>query len=138
MWHGVANFEAIYVSVDRTLLEFNDCYGRMPWLAMPTGTTPFKNALTEQLKVIDLPALVVLDPKTGYVVTTNGVAEIEALGDFDAAGAVKLAKVEEDQTSSCIRSQNGCNSEEWQHGTRNCPLGNLIMQDKNCVLARLN
>jgi nucleoredoxin len=86
------NFEAIYVSVDRTLLEFNDCYGRMPWLAMPTGTTPFKNGLTEQLKVIDLPALVVLDPKTGHVVTTNGVAEIEALGDFDATGAIKLVQ----------------------------------------------
>jgi nucleoredoxin len=86
------NFEAIYVSVDRTLLEFNDCYGRMPWLAMPTGTTPFKNGLTEQLKVIDLPALVVLDPKTGHVVTTTGVAEIEALGEFDAAGAVKLVQ----------------------------------------------
>jgi nucleoredoxin len=86
------NFETIYVSVDRTLLEFNDCYGRMPWLAMPTGTTPFKNGLTEQLKVIDLPALVVLDPKTGHVVTTNGVAEIEALGDSDAAGVVTLVQ----------------------------------------------
>jgi hypothetical protein len=86
------NLEAIYVSVDRTLLEFNDCYGRMPCLAMPAGTTPFKNSLTEQLKVIDLPALVVLDPKTGHVVTTKGVAEIEALGDFDAAAAVKLVQ----------------------------------------------
>jgi nucleoredoxin len=86
------NLEVIYVSVDRTLVEFNDCYGRMPWLAMPTGTTPFKNSLTEQLKVIDLPTLVVLDTKTGHVVTTNGVAEIEALGEFDAAVATKLVQ----------------------------------------------
>jgi hypothetical protein len=47
----------------------------MPWLAMPTGTPSFKNGLTAQLKVIDLPALVAL----GHVVTTSGVAEIEAL-----------------------------------------------------------
>jgi nucleoredoxin len=86
------NLEVVYVSVDRTLLEFNDCYGRMPWLAMPTGTTLFKNSLTEQLKVIDLPAFVVLDPKTGHVVTTSGVAEIEALGDFDAGVATKLVQ----------------------------------------------
>jgi hypothetical protein len=87
------NFEAIYVSVDRTLCWNSttataECHGSPCRREQCLSTM----VLTEQLKVIDLPALVVLDPKTGHVVTTNEVAEIEALGDFDATGAVKLVQ----------------------------------------------
>jgi len=89
---STVQIEAIYVSSDRTLTEFKDCIDRLPFLAIPSGTSDAKNALTRQLKVIQQPTLVVLECKTGHVVTTQGVADIQALNVADAAAAVALGK----------------------------------------------
>ena len=66
------NFEIVYISADRSLIEFKDCYGKMPYLAIPAGTTTLKNELTKGLKIIEMPALVILDDD-GNVVTVQGV-----------------------------------------------------------------
>lgn len=72
------NLEVIYISADRSLLEFKDCYATMPFLAMPAGTTSLKNELTKALKVIEMPALVVLDDE-GMVVSVQGAQKIREL-----------------------------------------------------------
>jgi hypothetical protein len=76
MRHDVANFEAIYVSVDRTL-QIQRLLRRITMARHANWNNIFQNGFDGQLKVIDSPTLVVLDPKTGYVVTTNGVAEVK-------------------------------------------------------------
>lgn len=86
------SLECVYVSVDRTLFEFKDHYGRMPFLAMPTGTTKQKNEMTKQMKINDLPALVVLDAASGQVVTTHGVDEVTALENRNPEQAYALVE----------------------------------------------
>lgn len=69
------NLEIIYISADRSLIEFKDCYATMPFLAMPAGTTSLKNDLTKALKINEMPALVILDNE-GNVVTVQGVQKL--------------------------------------------------------------
>ena len=78
------NFEMIYISADRSLIEFKDCYGKMPYLAIPAGTTALKNALTKTLKIIEMPALVILDDDAN-VVTVQGVDKIVQLHETSTA-----------------------------------------------------
>jgi nucleoredoxin len=85
------NIECVYIPADRTLFEFKDCYGRMPYLAMPAGTTALKNDLTKKLKVVDLPTVIVMDPSTGDIVTNHGVDEIMALENRNPDQANDLA-----------------------------------------------
>lgn len=103
------NLEVVYVSADRSLMEFKDCFLTMPFLAMPAGTTTYKNHLTKTLKINEMPALVVLDDE-GSVVTVEGVQKITELtkGDVKQANAlvdrwkktrpIPMADVEMDKT----------------------------------------
>jgi len=73
------SLEVIYVPQDRSLNDFKQVFAKMPYLSMATGTSAFKNAMSKALYITDVPALIVLDPNTGFVVTTSGVADIQAL-----------------------------------------------------------
>jgi Thioredoxin-like len=85
------NFEVIYISADRSLIEFKDCYATMPYLAMPAGTTELKNELTKAFKIIEMPALVILDDE-GSVVSVQGVQKILELDQSnDAVFAEQVA-----------------------------------------------
>jgi Thioredoxin-like len=75
---AASNLEIIYISADRSLIEFKDCYATMPFLAMPAGTTSIKNDLTKALKIIEMPALVILDDE-GSIVTVQGAQKIMEL-----------------------------------------------------------
>lgn len=71
--------ECVYISQDRTLLEFKTSFANLPsFLAMPPGTSALKNKLAQGLKLVDLPSLVVIDPKTGNVITNTGVDELQS------------------------------------------------------------
>lgn len=83
------NLEVVYISADRSLIEFKDCFTTMPFLAMPAGTTSLKNDLTKALKVIEMPALVVLDDE-GSVVTVEGVQKLQQLEKGNAKQALQL------------------------------------------------
>lgn len=72
------NLEIVYISADRSLSEFKDFYTTTPFLAMPAGTSSIKNELTKALKIIEMPALVILD-EDGDVVTVEGVQKIQEL-----------------------------------------------------------
>mmetsp|Transcript_5862 Transcript_5862/g.12884 ORF Transcript_5862/g.12884 Transcript_5862/m.12884 type:complete len:571 (-) Transcript_5862:324-2036(-) len=73
--------ELVYVSADRTMFEFKDLYNRFPFLAMPTGTVDLKNQMTKDFKVVDMPALVVLNAQTGNLISANAAEEINSLAN---------------------------------------------------------
>jgi nucleoredoxin len=82
-------FEIVYVSSDRTLGDFEEYYGIMPWLAIPMtrGAPEIKKILSRLLQIRGIPTLIVLDPKTGKFITND--AKIDILG---AAGNLNKYK----------------------------------------------
>ena len=103
------NLEIVYVSADRSLSEFKDFYTTTPFLAMPADTSSYKNEITKALKIIELPALVILD-EDGDVVTVEGVQKIQELerGNVEQANQlverwkktrpIPMAEVQKDNT----------------------------------------
>lgn len=81
------NLEIVYVSHDRSLSDFKEIFATMPWPAMPTGTSSLKNELAKNLKIIETPALAVLDTATGWCITTHAMSDVAALErkNFDQA-----------------------------------------------------
>merc|ERR1712137_49480 len=68
----------VFVSSDRSVEAFNEYYGKMPWLAIPsdTGAAGIKNRLAQTLKISGIPTLIVLDAKTGDFVTDGARNEV--------------------------------------------------------------
>lgn len=52
-----AKLSVVYISADRNHFEYHDAHARMPrtWLAMPPGTSSYKNRLSKSLQVSELP-----------------------------------------------------------------------------------
>jgi nucleoredoxin len=86
------NFEIVYISSDRSLQEFQDYYATMPWTAIPTdaASAHYKNELAKSLNIRGIPALVVLDAKTGYFVTDQARAAVSDAVAGDAALTTEL------------------------------------------------
>lgn len=65
------DIEIVYVSSDHSIEEFNEYYGKMPWVAQPVDAASalLKNELAKKLHIKGIPALVVFDKKTGNFVT---------------------------------------------------------------------
>ncbi|GAX22653.1 hypothetical protein FisN_17Lh146 [Fistulifera solaris] len=84
--------EIVYVSSDRSLNEFSDYYGKMPWAAIPTdnGAAKIKSELASKLQIRGIPALIVLDAKSGLFVTADTREQIQRLKISDAAAAKQL------------------------------------------------
>lgn len=66
-----SGFEIVYVSSDRSIEEFEKYYGKMPWLAIPTveGSAQIKTKLAELLGVRGIPAVAIIDTKTGEFIS---------------------------------------------------------------------
>ena len=64
-------FEIIYVSSDNDEEEFNECYNKMPWLAIPYESDAIELA-QEEFKVSGVPVLIVLNGKTGQIIDNKG------------------------------------------------------------------
>ena len=86
------NIEIVYVSADRTLFEFKDIFQKFDFLAMPTGTTQLKNALTKKLKIVDMPVMAVFDVATGNIVTIDAAQQVLDLPSRDKAAALQLVQ----------------------------------------------
>jgi nucleoredoxin len=63
--------EIIYVSSDKTIESFDEYYGNMPWLAVPTDGTTVKNELAQTFQISGIPTSLVLDCKTGTYITDD-------------------------------------------------------------------
>jgi nucleoredoxin len=72
----------------RSIPEWEEYYGSMPWLSLPEGTagatSQIKNNLAQKLQIRGIPTLIVLDVKTGKFVTANARDDVSKVaGDND-------------------------------------------------------
>lgn len=86
--------EIVYVSSDRTVPDFEGYFKKMPWLSIPTeeGSAAIKNALSQKLGIQGIPALIVLDAKTGEFISANGREDVTNVGADKSAGTALIAK----------------------------------------------
>lgn len=71
------DFEIIFASSDNDLASFTEYFHEMPWLAFPHGDKRISE-LSDLYDVEGIPYLVILDPSTGKVITTNGRSAVDA------------------------------------------------------------
>lgn len=78
-------FEIVYISSDRGTEEFEKYYGKMPWLSIPPveGSAKIKTHLAETLAVSAIPAMAILDSKTGEFIIGGEARDdvVAAAGD---------------------------------------------------------
>ena len=70
------DLEIVFASSDRDEAAFNEYFGEMPWLALPYADRATKEKLSKKYKVSGIPTLVILDAKTGEVITTKARAQV--------------------------------------------------------------
>ena len=66
-------YEIVYVSCDKTSEEFTDAMASCPWLTIPLEDGDARQKALESFSIAGLPSLILLDPKTGEVLTEEGV-----------------------------------------------------------------
>ena len=92
--------EVVFVSSDRSVQSFNEYYDKMPWLAIPAdaGAAQIKSQLAKALKISGIPALIVLDAKTGQFVTSDARTEVTNVGDDKNKGRDLIASWKQKDT----------------------------------------
>lgn len=75
--------ELVFVSSDRDEESFKEYAKVMPWLALPFTDREKKNALSKKYKVRGIPTLVIVNSKTGKMITDKGRENV----DEDPEGA---------------------------------------------------
>lgn len=68
--------EIVFVSSDQNEVEFAKYYGEMPWLALPFDERELKDDLSEQFRIQGIPSLIVLDGKTGAIISDDGRRDV--------------------------------------------------------------
>lgn len=68
-------FEVIFASNDNNEMSFKQYYGHMPWLAFPFGDDRITD-LGEAFGVEGIPTFVLIDPKSGQIITDDGRSAI--------------------------------------------------------------
>jgi nucleoredoxin len=77
--HG-KSFEVVFVSGDQDEEAFNAYFAKMPWLAVPFSDSEGRKGLDGRFEVRGIPHLVILDAKTGEVLTGDGVEFVSEYG----------------------------------------------------------
>jgi hypothetical protein len=80
--------EIVFVSSDEDRKSFHEYFATMPWAAFDADieSSKIKHSLATALKVYRLPALIVLDVKTGHFVTDRGRNDVMEIGGDVAKG----------------------------------------------------
>ena len=73
-----AKFEVVFVSNDHSKEAFASYRDEMPWLALPFAERKVRKTLSERFQVSSMPALVLLDGKTGAVLSKDGTSIVKA------------------------------------------------------------
>ena len=95
-------FEIVFVSKDTKKEEWFDHYKQMPWLSLAYDS-PKINELQKHFGIVGIPALIILEAKTGFVVQTKGRKDLkedvkgvfeqwQKLLDLKRVRAVEVAK----------------------------------------------
>lgn len=66
------SFEVVFVSSDQDQASFDEYYAEQPWLALPFEARDLKASLSKKYKVQGIPTLVIVDGKTGELITRDG------------------------------------------------------------------
>jgi hypothetical protein len=61
----------LHVSLDKTKAEFDESYRSLCWPTIPHGDGRIKK-LVKAYSVVGVPQLVIIDAKTGFLVTKSG------------------------------------------------------------------
>lgn len=87
-------FEVVYVSSDRKLSEFMEYFETMPWLSIPLGegSAVINNTLSQRLSIKGIPTLVVVDAKTGELISTEARSAVSLVGGDVAKGKELIAE----------------------------------------------
>lgn len=92
------SIEIVFISSDSSEESFLEYYQEMPWLALPYSNRDLKQLLSEKYDCNGIPYLVLLDGKTGMVITQDGRTAITEGGlegfpyDSESIARVKAAK----------------------------------------------
>ena len=83
-----SKLEIVYVSSDKNIPSFEDYYKTMPWLAVPTerGSAVVKQRLANTFGIMGIPALIIIDAKTGEFISAKGREEVSNSNDDIAKG----------------------------------------------------
>jgi nucleoredoxin len=86
------DIEIVYLSSDHSVEEFNGYFGNMPWVAQPIDTTSalLKQELSNKCKVRGIPALIVLETKTGKFITD--MARNQVMSAVESKTTAKLVE----------------------------------------------
>ena len=97
--------EVVYISSDSDMKEFNEYFGKMPWVAQPVDaeSAQIKNTMAQSLKIAGIPALIIMDVKTGNFITdmarvevmqagTDTAKRLEVLNGWKKAEAVPISE----------------------------------------------
>ena len=103
--------EIVFVSSDRDTTSFNEYFSKMPWLAIPHEAEHFRKQLRSDMKLSGIPTLVIIDPKTGNFISSNGRSEVMSAGsnakelvcEWKAKDSLPLEKLGESQNSTLHR-----------------------------------
>jgi len=69
-------FEVVFASSDQGQEAFDSYHAEMPWLAIDYADRAKKDALSKKYKVSGIPSFVIVDAKTGELITTDGRSAI--------------------------------------------------------------
>jgi hypothetical protein len=97
------SLEIIYVSSDQTQEEFDEQFtSLMPWTTMPADREELvrkKTELTPLFKSFRIPAMIILDVKTGQFVSEHGVKHVNAMMAAIEASSSSISSPEDDTSS---------------------------------------
>ena len=82
-------FRIVFVSSDKTLSEFSSYFNSMPFLALPYSASGIKRKLSNIFSIRGIPSLVVLDAKTGKILSSNGRNDIVSAKGGDIRGVLQ-------------------------------------------------
>ena len=86
-------FEIVFMSSDKSEVQFGNYLTEMPWLALPFGQRELVQTLSKMFGVNGIPALILLDGDTGEVISKNGrSASLTCCGVVVVAGAEVCSK----------------------------------------------
>jgi len=66
------DMEIIFISSDESEESFRESYSEMPWLALPFSATEIRSNLMETFAITTLPCFVLVNAKTGAVISKDG------------------------------------------------------------------
>ena len=69
-------FEIVFISSDKDQAQFDSYFAEMPWLAVPFEQSGLRTQLSNKFEVGGIPTLVLLNAKTGTVITADGRAAL--------------------------------------------------------------